>query len=172
MCSPVKGKQHKICTVVKFLNAVTADKVWGVGTDDKSFCWDWTVTHIFLLGHLDFPSADTTNSRTLSASTTNLLWRTKTNKQSVTVTELLWPAATCVFRTDLRHVDVSDWPSLPSAWCCTETLPSLLWPSSWRWGWWGCSVAASGPHLRPASADKMSKTQLHTHTHTRTPVSH
>lgn len=124
-------------------------------------CCDWW--QIFLLGlHNDshFPSGtlgfsfhDATNTLTLStSSTTDLLWRTQTGKQTGNQPN----GAALVWRllAGLRRSDVSDGPSLPSAWRCTETLPSPLWPSSWRWGRRDCSEAACGPHLRPASAHR------------------
>lgn len=124
-------------------------------------CCDWW--QIFLLGlHNDshFPSGtlgfsfhDATNTLTLStSSTTDLLWRTQTGKQTGNQPN----GAALVWRllAGLRRSDVSDGPSLPSAWRCTETLPSPLWPSSWRWGRRDCPEAACGPHLRPASAHR------------------
>lgn len=124
-------------------------------------CCDWW--QIFLLGlHNDshFPSGtlgfsfhDATNTLTLStSSTTDLLRRTQTGKQTGNQPN----GAALVWRllAGLRRSDVSDGPSLPSAWRCTETLPSPLWPSSWRWGRRDCPEAACGPHLRPASAHR------------------
>lgn len=124
-------------------------------------CCDWW--QIFLLGlHNDshFPSGtlgfsfhDATNTLKLStSSTTDLLRRTQTGKQTGNQPN----GAALVWRllAGLRRSDVSDGPSLPSAWRCTETLPSPLWPSSWRWGRRDCPEAACGPHLRPASAHR------------------
>lgn len=108
------------------------------------------MAHIPLLGHLAFPSSRSTITWTLLTSCiSSLLPRPQTNTLTRTPP---WQAVVPAFPTDLRALDVSDGPSLPSVWRCTETLPSPLWPSSRRWGWWDCSVAASGPHRRPASA--------------------
>lgn len=155
-CAVVKLQAH----LYLLINVVIAKKVWTVWTNDlKASCWDSTETHAFLLGHLDFPSSNTTNTLTLPASSiTNPLRRTQTNNLSSQTAHAAaptvgQPAAECR-PPDLRRLDVSCGPCLPSAWRCTETLPSPLWPSSWRWGRWDCSVAASGPHLRPASADR------------------
>ena len=57
---------------------------------------------------------------------------------------------------------VSAGPSLPSVWRCTETPLSPLWPSSWRWGWWSCSAAASGPHPTPAAKERRTDIGKHT----------
>lgn len=153
MCSPLTGNEHKYAEWSNY--RLTLKKKKSVN------CCDWW--QIFLLGlHNDshFPSGtlgfsfhDATNTLKLStSSTTDLLRRTQTGKQTGNQPN----GAALVWRllAGLRRSDVSDGPSLPSAWRCTETLPSPLWPSSWRWGRRDCSEAACGPHLRPASAHR------------------
>lgn len=79
-CAVVKLQAH----LYLLINVVIAKKVWTVWTNDlKASCWDSTETHAFLLGHLDFPSSNTTNTLTLPASSiTNPLRRTQTNNLS------------------------------------------------------------------------------------------
>lgn len=92
-----------------------------------------------------------TNSQTLTppSSGANLRWHTLT----------FLAQSSPIFR---RYPGVPSAPAPTSSLCCTETLPSPLWPWSGRWGWWGCSAAASAPHLRSASVERTVRIDAHT----------
>lgn len=97
---------------------------------------------------LSFSSDTNSQTLTLPSSCANLRWHTLT----------FLAQSSPIFR---RYPGVPSAPAPTSSLCCTETLPSPLWPWSGRWGWWGCS-AASAPHLRFASVERTVRIDAHT----------